>query len=72
MICSKVVLPAPLRPIMPILSPRRTLKVISRNTQCSMVELLPMPEDRLFELVIAPHIELERLADAIAANDNIR
>ena len=37
-----------------------------------MVELLPMPEDRLLELIIAPHIELERLANAIAADDEIR
>ncbi len=72
MICNKVVLPAPLRPMIPILSPRRTLKLISRKHPVLMVELLPMPEDRLFELIVAPHIELERLADAIAANDNIR
>jgi hypothetical protein len=37
-----------------------------------MVELLPMPEDRLLELIIAPHIELERLADAITADDKVR
>src|ERR1700730_4042447 len=37
-----------------------------------MVKLLPMPEDRLLELIVTPHIELERLADAIAANDKIR
>jgi len=37
-----------------------------------MIELLPMPEDRLLELIIAPHIELERLANAIAADDEIR
>jgi hypothetical protein len=37
-----------------------------------MVKLLPMPEDRLFQLIVAPHIELERLADPIAANDKIR
>jgi hypothetical protein len=37
-----------------------------------MVKLLPMPEDRLLELIVTPHIELERLADTIAANDEIR
>jgi len=37
-----------------------------------MVELLPMPEDCLFELIVAPHIELERLADPVAADDEIR
>ncbi len=72
MICKRVVFPAPLRPMMPILSPRRTLKLMSRKHPMLMVELLPMPEDRLFELIIAPHIELERLADAIAADDKFR
>src|ERR1700731_2031866 len=33
-ICKSVVLPAPLRPMMPMLSPRRTLKLMSRSTQC--------------------------------------
>src|SRR5208283_3499106 len=33
-ICNKVVFPAPLRPMIPILSPRRTLKLMSRKTQC--------------------------------------
>ena len=37
-----------------------------------MVKLLPVPEDRLFELIVAPHIELERLADPVAADDNLR
>ncbi len=37
-----------------------------------MVKLLPMTEDRLFELIVAPHIELERLADPVAADDKIR
>ena len=37
-----------------------------------MVELSPMPEDRLFELIVAPHIELERLADPVAADDKFR
>src|SRR5579875_288593 len=37
-----------------------------------MIELFPMPEDRLLELIVAAHIELERLADAITANDKIR
>jgi hypothetical protein len=31
-----------------------------------------MPEDRLIELIVVPHIELERLADAVAANDKLR
>ena len=33
MSCKSVVLPVPLRPIMPQVSPRRTSKLTSRNTQ---------------------------------------
>ena len=35
-ICSSVVLPAPLRPMMPTHSPFCTAKLTSRSTQCSL------------------------------------
>jgi len=63
--------PAPLRPMIPILSPWRTLKLMSARPNADG-RTASNAEDRLLELIIAPHIELERLANAIAADDEIR
>ena len=37
-----------------------------------LVEGLPAPEQRLLQLVVAVHEELERLADPLAADDGLR